>query len=207
MGRSKSSHRWLKEHFDDQWVARAQAEGWRSRASFKLLEIDEKDKLFRKGMTVLDLGAAPGGWSQVAAARVGDAGTVLASDILPMEAIAGVTFVQGDFREDEVFRELLNGLDGRPVDLVLSDMAPNMSGNRAVDQPRAMYLAELALEMAREVLAPEGRLLVKVFQGEGIDAFRQDFHRAFRSVVTRKPAASRPRSAEVYMLGSGRKMV
>ena len=207
MGRSKSSQRWLKEHFDDQWVARAQAEGWRSRASFKLLEIDDRDRLFRPGMTVLDLGAAPGGWSQVAAQRAGDSGVVIASDILPMEPIAGVTFIQGDFREEDVFRELLNALDGRPVDLVLSDMAPNMSGNRAVDQPRAMYLAELALEMAREVLAPEGRLLMKVFQGEGVDAFRRDFHQTFRSVVTRKPAASRPRSPEVYMLGSGLKMV
>ena len=207
MGRSKSSQRWLKEHFDDQWVARAQAEGWRSRASFKLLEIDDRDRLFRPGMTVLDLGAAPGGWSQVAAQRAGDSGVVIASDILPMEPIAGVTFIQGDSREEDVFRELLNALDGRPVDLVLSDMAPNMSGNRAVDQPRAMYLAELALEMAREVLAPEGRLLMKVFQGEGVDAFRRDFHQTFRSVVTRKPAASRPRSPEVYMLGSGLKMV
>lgn len=207
MGRSKSSQRWLREHFDDHWVAKAQAEGYRSRASFKLTEIDDKDQLFKPGMTVLDLGAAPGGWSQVAAQRVGERGTVIASDILAMEPIADVTFIQGDFREDAVFQELLNALDGRPADLVLSDMAPNMSGNRAVDQPRAMYLAELALEMAREVLAPDGRLLVKVFQGEGIDAFRRAFHDSFRSVVTRKPAASRPRSPEVYLLGSGRKMV
>jgi 23S rRNA (uridine2552-2'-O)-methyltransferase len=207
MGRSKSSQRWLREHFDDHWVAKAQAEGYRSRASFKLLEIDEKDRLFRPGMTVLDLGAAPGGWSQVAARQMGDVGTVIASDILPMEPIAGVTFIEGDFREDDVFRELLNVLDGRPVDLVLSDMAPNMSGNRAVDQPRAMYLAELALEMAREVLAEDGRLLVKAFQGEGIDAYRKAFRDTFTRVVTRKPAASRPRSPEVYLLGSGLKMV
>lgn len=207
MGRSKSSQRWLKEHFDDHWVAKAQAEGYRSRASFKLLEIADKDKLFRPGMTVLDLGAAPGGWSQVAARRLQGNGIIIASDILPMEAIADVTFLQGDFREEAVYNELLKILDGRQVDLVLSDMAPNMSGNRSVDQPRAMYLVELALEMAREVLAPNGSFLVKVFQGEGSDAFRKDMQQLFNRVVTRKPDASRPRSSEVYLLGSGRKMV
>lgn len=207
MSRSKSSHRWLKEHFDDIWVTRAQAEGYRSRASFKLLEIHGKDKLFRPGMRVLDLGAAPGGWSQVAARLVGDRGQVVASDILPMEAIADVVFVQGDFREESVFRELLNVLEGGRVDLVMSDMAPNISGNRAVDQPRSMYLAELALDLARQVLEPEGRFLVKVFQGEGYDQYRRDIQASFRSLVTRKPEASRPRSSEVYLLGSGLKMV
>lgn len=202
MGKTKSSRRWLKEHFDDPWVARAQAEGWRSRAAFKLLEIDRKDRLFRSGMRVLDLGAAPGGWSQVAASRVGDTGLVLASDILPLDAIAGVTFIQGDFREEAVFREILNALDGGRADLVLSDMAPNISGNRAVDQPRAMYLAELALDLAVRVLEPEGRFLVKVFQGEGFDEFRQSMLERFRSVKSRKPEASRARSSEVYLLGS-----
>ncbi len=207
MARSKSSQRWLKEHFDDPWVARAQAEGYRSRACYKLLEINEKDKLLRPGLRVLDLGAAPGGWSQVAARLVGDKGLVLASDILTMEPLAGVTFIQGDFREEEVFRQLLDVLGGGKVDLVISDMAPNMSGNRGVDLPRAMYLAELALDMARSVLEPDGRFLVKVFQGEGIEEFRRTLHDSFRSVVTRKPAASRPRSNEVYLLGSGLKMV
>ena len=207
MGRSKSSSRWLNEHFNDQWVAKAQAEGYRSRASFKLLEIHEKDKLFRPGLRVLDLGAAPGGWSQVAARLMGSNGQILASDILPMEAIADVTFIQGDFREESVFEQLLTALDGRQVDLVMSDMAPNMSGNRAVDQPRVMYLAELALDMANRVLAPDGRFLVKVFQGEGLEAYRRDLHASFDKLVTRKPAASRPRSPEVYLLGSGRKMV
>lgn len=207
MARSKSSDRWLKEHFDDPWVARAQTEGYRSRACYKLLEINDKDKLLRSGMRVLDLGAAPGGWSQVAARLVGDRGLVLASDILPMEPLPGVTFIQGDFREDEVFQQLLDALGGGKVDLVISDMAPNMSGNRAVDMPRALYLAELALDMATRVLEPDGRFLVKAFQGEGIEQFRRLLHDTFRSVVTRKPAASRPRSNEVYLLGSGLKMV
>jgi 23S rRNA (uridine2552-2'-O)-methyltransferase len=207
MARSKSSQRWLKEHFDDPWVARAQAEGWRSRASFKLLEINEKDKLFRPGMRVLDLGAAPGGWSQVAAKQVGSKGLIVASDILPMEPIADVTFLQGDFREEDVFQKLLDILDGHKMDLVLSDMAPNMSGNRSVDVPRALYLAELALDMAVRVLGPDGRFLVKVFQGEGYDQYRRDMQAAFSKLTTRKPEASRPRSNEVYLLGSGLKMV
>lgn len=207
MARSKSSQRWLKEHFDDPWVARAQAEGWRSRASFKLLEINEKDKLFKPGMRVLDLGAAPGGWSQVAAKQVGSKGLVVASDILPMEPIADVTFLQGDFREEDVFQKLLDILDGHKMDLVLSDMAPNMSGNRSVDVPRALYLAELALDMAVRVLGPDGRFLVKVFQGEGYDQYRRDMQTTFSKLTTRKPEASRPRSNEVYLLGSGLKMV
>ena len=207
MARSKSSQRWLKEHFDDPWVARAQAEGWRSRASFKLLEINEKDKLFRPGMRLLDLGAAPGGWSQVAAKQVGSKGLIVASDILPMEPIADVTFLQGDFREEDVFQKLLDILDGHKMDLVLSDMAPNMSGNRSVDVPRALYLAELALDMAVRVLGPDGRFLVKVFQGEGYDQYRRDMQAAFSKLTTRKPEASRPRSNEVYLLGSGLKMV
>ena len=202
MARSKSSQRWLREHFDDQWVAKAQAEGYRSRASFKLLEIHEKDKLFRPGMTVLDLGAAPGGWSQVAGRLVGSRGTVVASDILAMDAIPDVTFVQGDFREQAVYEQIVAHLNGRKVDLVLSDMAPNMSGNKAVDLPRSMYLAELALDMALNVLEPRGAFLVKVFHGEGFDQYRKALQGHFQRVVSRKPAASRPRSTEVYQLGS-----
>lgn len=202
MAKSKSSQRWLKEHFDDHWVARAQAEGYRSRASFKLLEIHEKDKLFRPGMTVLDLGAAPGGWSQVAGRLVGSRGTVVASDILAMDSIPDVTFVQGDFREQAVYEQIVAHLNGRKVDLVLSDMAPNMSGNKAVDLPRSMYLAELALDMALNVLEPRGAFLVKVFHGEGFDQYRKALQGRFQRVVSRKPAASRPRSAEVYQLGS-----
>ena len=205
MARSKSSQRWLREHFDDQWVAKAQAEGYRSRASFKLLEIHEKDKLFRPGMRVLDLGAAPGGWSQVAARMVGSRGTVVASDILAMDAIPDVSFVQGDFREQDVYEQIIALLGERKVDLVMSDMAPNMSGNKAVDLPRAMYLAELALDMAVNVLQPRGMFLVKVFQGEGFDEYRRSLQGAFQRVVSRKPAASRPRSTEVYQFGSNLK--
>ena len=202
MAKSKSSQRWLKEHFDDHWVTRARAEGYRSRASFKLLEIHEKDKLFRPGMTVLDLGAAPGGWSQVAGRLVGSRGTVVASDILAMDAIPDVTFVQGDFREQAVYEQIVAHLNGRKVDLVLSDMAPNMSGNKAVDLQRSMYLAELALDMALNVLEPRGAFLVKVFHGEGFDQYRKALQGHFQRVVSRKPAASRPRSTEVYQLGS-----
>jgi 23S rRNA (uridine2552-2'-O)-methyltransferase len=215
MPRSKSSQRWLKEHFDDHWVTRAKAEGYRSRASYKLIEIDEKDRLLKPGMTVLDLGAAPGGWSQVAAARCLNGSSknraendaiLVASDILPMDAIAGVTFIQGDFREAAVFDGILAALGNRKVDLVMSDMAPNISGNRSVDQPRAVYLCELALDMAVSVLAPEGRFLVKLFQGQGADEFRHAVQQRFRSLVTRKPAASRARSNEVYLLAQGLRM-
>ena len=203
--RSKTSKAWLKEHFSDQWVAKAQAEGYRSRASFKLLEMHEKDRLFRPGMTVLDLGAAPGGWSQVAGRLMGSHGTVIASDILPMDALPDVTFIEGDFREDAVYEQILAALGDRKADLVMSDMAPNMSGNKGVDQPRAMYLAELALDMAERVLEPDGQFLVKVFQGEGFDEYRRMLLQRFDRVVSRKPAASRARSTEVYQLASGLK--
>ncbi|MBD3644543.1 MAG: 23S rRNA (uridine(2552)-2'-O)-methyltransferase RlmE [Alcanivorax sp.] len=203
--RSKTSKAWLKEHFSDQWVAKAQAEGYRSRASFKLLEMNEKDRLFRPGMTVLDLGAAPGGWSQVAGQLMGSHGTVIASDILPMDALPDVTFIEGDFREDAVYEQILAALGDRKADLVMSDMAPNMSGNKGVDQPRAMYLAELALDMAERVLEPDGQFLVKVFQGEGFDEYRKMLLQRFHRVVSRKPAASRARSTEVYQLASGLK--
>ncbi len=205
MARSKSSRRWLKEHFDDYYVQKAQREGWRSRAVYKLQEIDEKDGLFRPGMTVVDLGAAPGGWSQWATHRIGEKGHVFALDILPVEPFAGVTFIQGDFREEAVYQRLLDALDGRVVDLVMSDMAPNMSGNVAVDIPRAMYLAELAVDFADQALKGGGDLLIKVFQGEGFDALLRDLRQKYRKVVTRKPKASRPRSREVYLLGRGKK--
>jgi 23S rRNA (uridine2552-2'-O)-methyltransferase len=203
--RSKSSKRWLQEHFDDPYVKKAQAAGYRSRAAFKLLEIQQKDRIVRPGMTVVDLGAAPGGWTQVAADLVGHTGLVVASDILPMDGVPGVRFVQGDFHEQSVFDAIVAALDGRPVDLVISDMAPNMSGTRAVDQPRAIYLCELALDLAERVLRPGGDFLAKVFQGEGSDAFRARLRERFRQVQVRKPDASRARSSEVYLLGRGMK--
>jgi 23S rRNA (uridine2552-2'-O)-methyltransferase len=201
--RSKSSQRWLKEHFDDPWVARAQQEGYRSRAVYKLMEIDRRDRLLRPGMRVLDLGAAPGGWTQYAAERVGRTGRVVATDILPMDPIPGAETVIGDFREQAVLDAILACLGGEPADLVLSDMAPNLSGTGAVDQPRAIYLCELALELALQVLKPDGVFLVKVFQGEGSDAYLQEVRRSFGRVSVRKPEASRPRSREVYLLAQG----
>ena len=200
MARSKSSTRWLREHFTDEYVRRAQAEGYRSRAVYKLLEIQEKDRLLRPGAIVVDLGAAPGGWSQLAARLVGPRGTVIALDVLPVEPLVGVEFIQGDFRETAVLDGLLNVLNGRPVDLVISDMAPNITGIKAVDQPRGMYLAELALDFARQCLRPGGDFLVKAFQGEGIDPFLGELRAAFAAVLPRKPKASRARSAERYWL-------
>ena len=200
MARSKSSGRWLQRHFDDAYVRKAQQAGYRSRAAFKLLEINERDHILRPGMTVIDLGAAPGGWSQVVAKIVGERGRVIALDILPMDSMAGVGFIHGDFREEGVLAALLEVVGGARVDLVISDMAPNISGVKSVDQPQAMYLAELALELARKVLSPGGALLVKAFQGEGIDEFRRELQRSFKTVLTRKPKASRPASREVYML-------
>lgn len=195
-----SSKAWLKEHREDPYVQQAQREGYRSRACYKLLELQEKDRLIRPGMTVLDLGSAPGGWSQVAADLVGHSGRVIASDILPMDNLAGVEFIQGDFTEDAVFQQLLGVLDGAPVDIVLSDMAPNMSGVTAVDQPRAIYLVELALDMACRVLAPNGLFVAKVFHGEGFDELFRQCRERFGKVLTRKPQASRPRSREVYLV-------
>lgn len=203
MARSKSSGRWLKEHFEDLFVKQSQADGWRSRASYKLLEIQEKDRILRSGTKVVDLGAAPGGWSQVAVKLVGEQGRVVASDILPMDGIAGVDFVQGDFTDDAVLENILTTIGSEQVDLVISDMAPNMSGSLSVDQPNAMYLVELALDLARQVLRQNGNFLVKVFQGEGFDAYLQDMRSSFTKVQTRKPAASRARSREVYLLGTG----
>ncbi len=198
--RSKSSGRWLKEHFDDEYVKKAQQLGYRSRAVFKLEEINDKDQIIKPGYTVVDLGAAPGGWSQLAAKAVGRKGKVIALDILPMDALADVTILEGDFREETVLNELLQAIDNRPVDLVMSDMAPNTSGVKSVDQPRAMYLAELTLDLARQVLRPGGAMLVKVFQGEGFDAYLRECRASFGKVVSRKPKASRSRSREIYLL-------
>lgn len=198
--RTKSSARWLAEHFSDEYVKRAQAEGWRSRAVFKLEEIQGKDRIIRPGMRVIDLGAAPGGWSQFAARLMQGRGTLLASDILPMESLPDVEFMQGDFTEQVVFDRLMERLGGQPADLVMSDMAPNISGDQAIDQPRAMYLVELALDFAQRALGPDGAFLVKVFQGEGFPEFMKTLRESFRSVVTRKPRSSRPRSREVYLL-------
>jgi 23S rRNA (uridine2552-2'-O)-methyltransferase len=195
-----SSKAWLKEHRDDIYVQQALREGYRSRACYKLLELQDKDRLMRPGMTVLDLGSAPGGWSQVAADLVGHSGRVIASDILPMDGLAGVEFIQGDFTEDDVFEQILAAIGGNPVDLVVSDMAPNMSGVNALDQPRSMYLVELALDMARRVLAPGGSFVAKVFHGEGFEALLGETRDAFGKVLTRKPDASRARSREVYLV-------
>jgi len=203
VARSKTSKGWLDEHFKDPYVKKAQQDGYRCRAAYKLLEIQEKDKLMKSGMTVLDLGAAPGGWTQVAAECVGDRGAVIASDILAMDPVPGVGFIQGDFREESVYAEILAAINQQPVGLVISDMAPNMSGMKSVDQPRAMYLVELALDMAVSVLAPGGNFLVKVFQGEGFQEYRQLMQQHFKTLATRKPDSSRARSKELYLLGKG----
>lgn len=203
MARSKSSNRWLEEHFNDHYVKKSHADGYRTRASYKLLELTEKDKLIRPGMLVVDLGSAPGGWSQVAADLVGHNGRVVASDILPMDSLEGVEFIQGDFTEEAVFEQILATLGNTPVDLVISDMAPNMSGIAAVDQPQAMYLVELALDMAKRVLQPGGNFVAKVFHGEGYDDYLKALKSSFDKVVIRKPDASRSRSREVYVVGKG----
>ncbi len=203
MAQSRSSRRWLDEHFSDAFVKRAQTLGYRSRAVFKLSEIDEHDRLLKPGMRVVDLGAAPGGWSQFAAEKVGARGSIIALDRLSMDAIPGVTFIQGDFREDGVLEELRAKLAGQRADLVLSDMAPNASGNRQVDQPRSMHLAELALDTAKEVLKPGGCFIAKLFQGAGFEEFVKDARRAFAAVAIRKPKASRGRSREVYVVAKG----
>lgn len=203
MARSKSSKQWLKEHFDDEYVRRSQDDGYRSRASYKLLEIQEKDKLIKPGMTVVDLGAAPGGWSQIASGLVGDTGRVLACDVLPMDSLPGVEFIEGDFTEQAVLDALLASLGERGADLVISDMAPNLSGMKDMDQPRAMYLAELALDLARTTLQDGAYFLVKVFQGAGFEDYHRQLKESFQAVKSRKPGASRQRSREVYLLGAG----
>jgi len=201
MAKSKSSNDWLREHFDDPYVKKAQKAGYRSRATFKLEEIDKKDKLIKPGMSVVDLGSAPGGWSDYALRKMNEKGKVVALDILPMTPLTGVHFIQGDFREDSVLDELNEVLNGQQVDLVLSDMAPNITGVDSIDQPSSMYLVELALQFALENLSKQGVFLVKVFQGEGFDTYLKAMRDGFQKVTTRKPDASRARSREVYLLG------
>ena len=205
MARSKSSSRWLQEHFSDPYVKRAQAEGWRSRAVFKLEELIERDRLLKPGMVVVDLGAAPGGWSQMVRGRLGENGRVIALDILPMQGIAGVDFILGDFREESVLKQLEEALGEGAVDLVLSDMAPNLSGMNSVDQPRAMHLAELADEFAQKHLRRGGAFLTKLFHGEGFDEYVRRLRRGYERVSMRKPKASRARSPEVYALAIGKR--
>ncbi len=205
MKRTRTSNAWLREHVNDTYVQRAKSEGYRSRAAFKLLEIDDRDHLIRAGEVVVDLGATPGGWSQVAAKRMQGKGRVIALDLLEMEPLHGVEFIQGDFREDVVLNQLETTLAGEKVGLVLSDMAPNMSGILLSDQARVMHLAELGLEFSRSWLKPNGAFLVKVFQGYGFEEFVREMREVFKSVATRKPDASRDRSAEIYLLGKGLK--
>jgi len=203
VAKTKSSKNWLKEHFDDAYVKKAQDSHYRSRACFKLMELDDKDRLIKPGNTVLDLGSAPGGWSQVAVERVGHKGRVIASDILPMDPIAGVEFLQGDFTDNDVYDRLCEIVGDSPIDLVISDMAPNMSGMSDIDQPRAMHLVELALDMAVNTLKPKGGFVAKVFQGEGFDQYLRSCKQSFAKVVTRKPDSSRARSREVYVVATG----
>ncbi len=203
--KNKTTKAWITEHVNDAYVQRARAEGWRSRAAFKLTEIDDKDKLLKPGMTVVDLGSAPGSWSQIAAKRVAPGGRLIGLDLLPMEPVHGVEFIQGDFRDDAVLKALTDALDGRQVDLVLSDMAPNMSGIGMVDQARVMLLAELTLEFCAQHLKPGGDMLVKVFQGDGFMELRRALQQQFQNLQMRKPAASRNRSAEIYLLARGKR--
>ena len=209
MSGEKRKHRfnkaWMQEHVTDHWVQEAKRLGYRARAAFKLIEIDERDRLLRPGQVVVDLGAAPGSWAQVVAARQKGQGRVIALDLLEMQGLAGVEFIQGDFTEEHALKALEVALAGRRVDLVLSDLAPNLSGVATVDQARGMYLAELAMDFAANWLKPDGAFLVKVFQGEGFDEFRKAMTGVFRSVAVRKPKASRDRSSEVYLLGTGLK--
>jgi 23S rRNA (uridine2552-2'-O)-methyltransferase len=203
VARSKTSQNWLREHFNDPYVKMAQKDGYRSRASYKLLEIQEKDRILRPGNTVIDLGAAPGGWSQVTSRVLGDKGRLIASDILEMDSIPDVTFIQGDFTEESVLAQILEAVGNHPVDLVISDMAPNMSGVKMADQARAMYLCELALDLAGQVLRPGGDFLIKIFQGEGFDVYHKQVRTMFDKVQMRKPLSSRDRSREQYLLARG----
>jgi 23S rRNA (uridine2552-2'-O)-methyltransferase len=203
MARSKTSKKWLDEHVNDPYVKKAKIDGYRSRASYKLIEINEKDKLFRPGNVVMDLGSAPGGWSQILVPLIGDTGRVIASDILPMDGIVGVSFIQGDFTEAAVYEEIVETLNGDKVDAVVCDMSPNISGVNTTDQYASIYLVELALDMARNVLKPGGSFCAKVFQGVGYEEYVKDVRSSFEKVLVRKPAASRPRSREVYIVAKG----
>jgi 23S rRNA (uridine2552-2'-O)-methyltransferase len=205
MKRTKTSKAWMQEHVNDPYVKLAQKDGYRARAAYKLLEIDDKDRLIRPGMVVVDLGSTPGSWSQVAIQRLKGHGRVIALDLLPMVGIPGVEFIQGDFREDEILEQLEEKLNGQQIDLVISDMAPNISGISSVDQPNAVYLTELAVDFSLKWLKPEGNFLVKVFVGSGFDEIVKIMRASFEKVVTRKPKASRDRSTEVYLLGLKRK--
>jgi len=202
VAKTSSSVRWINEHLKDEFVKKAKKEGYRSRAAYKLLEIIDKDQIIKTGFKVLDLGAAPGGWSQVAIQIVGKTGQVIATDILPVESIANVEFLQGDFTEERIYKKLLNLTNKQKINVVLSDMAPNMSGQISIDQPKSMYLAELALDMATKVLSHNGHFVVKIFQGDGFDGFIQNSRKNFKKVIIRKPKASRPRSKEVYLIAS-----
>jgi 23S rRNA (uridine2552-2'-O)-methyltransferase len=203
MARSKSSNNWLQAHVNDPYVKQAQKDGYRSRASYKLIQLNDKDRLIRPGMLIVDLGSAPGGWSQVAGRLVGDRGRVLATDILPMDPLKNVEFIQGDFTDEAVLNQILGRLEGHKPDLIISDIAPNISGIDSADQASSMYLVEIALDFARQVLKPKGDFVAKVFQGAGSDAFVKDLRTSFDKVLVRKPAASRPRSREVYVVARG----
>ncbi|MHB9020477.1 MAG: 23S rRNA (uridine(2552)-2'-O)-methyltransferase RlmE [Halothiobacillus sp.] len=207
MARSGSSQRWLAEHFRDEYVLKAQREGYRSRAVYKLMELNERDHFLKSGQRVVDLGAAPGGWTQYAAQVIGDKGHIFALDLLPMDHFAHTTVIQGDFSSDSVLADLTALLNNAPVDLVISDMAPNMSGVESVDIPRAMYLAELALDFCHQMLKPDGAFVTKLFQGIGFDDYMKQARIAFKSVSVRKPKASRPRSKEVYLVAQGHRVV
>lgn len=203
MSRSKSSKQWLLEHFNDMYVKKSQAEGYRSRAVYKLKEVDDKESLLKPGMTVVDLGAAPGGWTQYITERLQGRGRIIALDILPMDSLPDVDIILGDFREDDVLQTLMNLIPKRSVDLLLSDMSPNMSGTTAIDIPRSMYLVELAFDFAEKMLKPGGSMLVKVFHGSGFDDLVKQARSSFEKVVIRKPSASRARSKETYLLAKG----
>ena len=207
MARSGSSQRWLAEHFRDEYVLKAKREGYRSRAVYKLMELNERDRFLKAGQRVVDLGAAPGGWTQYAAQVIGAQGHIFALDLLPMDHFAHTTVIQGDFSSNVVLADLTARLDNAPVDLVISDMAPNMSGVESVDIPRAMYLAELALDFCHQMLKPEGAFVTKLFQGTGFDAYMKQARGAFKQVSVRKPKASRPRSKEVYLVAQGHRVV
>ena len=200
MARSKSSTRWLQEHFDDEYVKRSQKEGYRSRAVYKLKELQDKDRLIHQGMTIVDLGAAPGGWSQYAAELAGKNGRVIASDILPIDPLPFVEFIQGDFTEERILNEILDLIGNDKANIVISDMAPNLSGNDAIDQPSSIYLCELALDISRQILVENGTMIVKLFQGAGSDEYLKEVRQSFRQVKIRKPKASRARSREVYVV-------
>ena len=205
MSRQKANNGWMERHVNDNYVKKSQEDGYRSRAAYKILELNEKDKLFKPGMTVVDLGAAPGGWSQVVSESIGEKGRIIALDLLPMDSFAQVEFIQGDFREDEIFEKLMKTLNGSPVDLVISDMAPNITGQRVTDQPKSMYLVELALDFALQVLKPGGDFVTKAFEGAGMAEYRKQVQANFTKSYNRKPGSSRAESRELFIVGKGRK--